>query len=185
MLYLDAVQSFWREWIINYDFTHQRTLGREANLTGRRMVESTRNWGRRSYGSLLRHARYLRSHINRHSQAWGMGVVSGVMLILLIANLPRLAQFVRCRRIASRPDRAPQTAAAIWYGRMTRAVARRGWQKALSQTPSEFVTMIEDPGLRARVQKFTSCYESARFSDSSEDAQQLPELFEEITAEKK
>jgi hypothetical protein len=68
---------------------------------------------------------------------------------------------------------------------MTRAVARRGWQKALSQTPSEFVTMIEDADLRARVQKFTSCYESARFSDSSEDAQQLPELFEEITAEKK
>ena len=185
MLYLDAVQSFWREWIINYDFTHQRTLGREANLTGRRMVESTRNWGRRSYGSLLRHARYLRSHINRHSQAWCIGVVSGVMLILLIANLPRLAKFVRCRRIASRPERAPQTAAAIWYGRMTRAVARRGWQKALSQTPSEFVTMIEDADLRARVQKFTSCYESARFSDSSEDAQQLPELFEEITAEKK
>jgi hypothetical protein len=64
-LYLDAVQSFWREWIINYDFTHQRTLGHEANLTGRRMVESTRNWGRRSYGSFLSHARYLRSHINR------------------------------------------------------------------------------------------------------------------------
>jgi len=27
-LYLDAAASFWREWIINYDASHQRALGR-------------------------------------------------------------------------------------------------------------------------------------------------------------
>ena len=29
-LYLDAAASFWREWIINYDVSHQRTLGKDA-----------------------------------------------------------------------------------------------------------------------------------------------------------
>ena len=28
MLYLDAAESFWREWVISYDFSHQYILGK-------------------------------------------------------------------------------------------------------------------------------------------------------------
>jgi hypothetical protein len=67
---------------------------------------------------------------------------------------------------------------------MTRLLARRGWRKSPSQTASEFLTMIEDSKLQSRVQEFTRHYQRARFADSSEDAQQLPELYEEISASK-
>jgi len=29
-LYVDAAASFWREWIVNYDVSHQRSLGKTA-----------------------------------------------------------------------------------------------------------------------------------------------------------
>ena len=185
MLYLDALQSFWREWIVNYDFTHQRTLGHEATLTGRLVVENTRDWGRRNYASLLGYARRVRSRITRDPRKWSMGVLLVTMIVLSLANLQRLVAIVRSRRIASHPERAPQTAAAIWYTRMTRVVARRGWRKSPSQTPSEFLLMIDEPELRSRVQEFTRRYERARFNQSSEDAQQLPGLYEEINAQKR
>ncbi len=63
---------------------------------------------------------------------------------------------------------------------MTRSLARRGWSKSPTQTPHEFTAAIEDERLRERVENFTRHYESARFGDSAEDAQRLPELYEEI-----
>jgi uncharacterized protein DUF4129 len=149
------------------------------------VVENTRDWGRRNYGSLLGYARWLRSRITRDPRKWSMGVLLVTVIVISLANLQRLVTIVRSRRIASHPERSPQTAAAIWYTRMTRVLARRGWRKSPSQTPSEFLLMIEEPKLHSRVQEFTRRYERARFNDSSEDAQQLPDLYEEINAQKK
>jgi hypothetical protein len=54
------------------------------------------------------------------------------------------------------------------------------------QTPKEFLTRIEDPVMRRRVEDFTRAYEAARFGESSEEARRLPELYEElITSERK
>ena len=184
MLYLDAMQSFWREWIINYDFTHQRALGQEANQRGRVIVENTRDWGRRQYESLLVYARLIRSYVVRAPKAWSIGGLIGAGLLFLILNLRRVIARVWLRLIAAHPERAPQMAASIWYVRMTRAIARRGWRKSPSQTPAEFVRMIENPRLQSRVQKFTEHYERARFGDSVEDAQRLEELYGEINSAK-
>ena len=53
-------------------------------------------------------------------------------------------------------------------------------KKAAAQTAQEFVRVIEDERLRARVGRFTDAYESARFGNSSHDALRLPELYEEV-----
>jgi hypothetical protein len=42
------------------------------------------------------------------------------------------------------------------------------------------VTQIKDANLRTRVAEFTEAYESARFGKSAEDAERLPQLYEEI-----
>jgi hypothetical protein len=49
------------------------------------------------------------------------------------------------------------------------------------QTPKEFLTRIEDPAMRTKIEGFTHAYEAARFGDSPEEAKKLPELYEEIT----
>jgi hypothetical protein len=59
-------------------------------------------------------------------------------------------------------------------------LARRGMEKPVAQTPQEFVKRIDDTRLREPVARFTDVYESARFGNSAEDAQRLPELFEEV-----
>jgi hypothetical protein len=68
----------------------------------------------------------------------------------------------------------------MWYGRMARTVARNGAQKSSAQTPHEFLKKIENARLREPVERFTEVYESARFGNSAEAAQRLPELYEEV-----
>jgi hypothetical protein len=59
-------------------------------------------------------------------------------------------------------------------------MARRGWRKSPSQTPLDFVACIQEPLLQKKVARFTRAYESARFGESVDDAQTLPELFQDI-----
>ena len=51
-----------------------------------------------------------------------------------------------------RPGRkSPRVAASIWYERMTGMVGRRGWRKSPTQTPEEFIELIDDSAVRDKV----------------------------------
>src|SRR5207245_3087319 len=113
-------------------------------------------------------------------QSWGTTGAMIIVALVLLLNLRRILRAVRSLRVARAPGSAPQQAASIWYERMTRSVAKRGYEKAPSQTPFEFVLTIDCPYLRARVEAFTRAYESARFADSPADAESLPHLFKDI-----
>ena len=184
LLYMDAAREFWREWIINYDFQHQRTLSTAATAGGRRVAFDLRHWVRTQYLGLLRRAFRMHRSMTLHPWQWGTGAIAGMMLLLLLGFSPLIWRAARRNRLASHPQRAPSQAASIWYARMTRSLARRGVAKLPSQTPAEFVGEIEDPPLRGAVEVFTEHYERARFGDSAEDATRLPELFDEISARK-
>jgi hypothetical protein len=112
---------------------------------------------------------------------WGLGGGLIAALLLCLVNAPRLLQWLSQSRLAARPERSPRRAATIWYERMTKSVARRGWRKSPTQTPHEFVARIDHAGVRRKVAEFTRYYESARFADSIEDARRLPDLYEEIS----
>jgi hypothetical protein len=182
MLYLDAASSFWREWVINYDFQHQRVLGQQATNSSRQFFERTRDWGQARYEALLGSARRLRHRMIVSPKSWAVGGICLVVLLLLIINGRAAWSLIARSRLAAHPERSPQKAASIWYTRMTRSVGRRGWRKLPAQTPTEFAESIEDLNLQRAVTDFTDRYEKARFADSSEDAKALPELYEEISA---
>src|SRR6516225_5245622 len=57
LLYLDAASSFWREWVVNYDASHQRALGQDALRSTRTATEEMRDWARQKYAMILRRAR--------------------------------------------------------------------------------------------------------------------------------
>jgi hypothetical protein len=67
---------------------------------------------------------------------------------------------------------------------MLKMMARRGVRKEQSQTAEEFASSIPDPRIRRDVELFTEHYERARFDASVEDAQLLPDLYEEIAGKK-
>ncbi len=184
MLYLDAMSSFWREWVISYDAAHQFSLGHAAVSGTRGVWERGRAWWRQHYGAMLRWARRSQERVEHSPKRWfALGLGAGVVLLvvsLALANLRRIAQWLHEKRLREHPEDAPEQAATMWYERMARSLARRGVKKLTAQTPREFAGIISEEPLRARVQQFTEAYESARFGQSQEDVQRLPELYEEV-----
>jgi protein-glutamine gamma-glutamyltransferase len=180
MLYLDAASSFWREWVVSYDSSHQNILGQTV-LTGTRgSLDRTRTWARLRYARMLNWARRSQRSAEHAPVRWFVGSAVVALLLLGLANAGRIARMLRARRLQTHPERSPGQAAAMWYERMARSLARRGVHKAPPQTAQEFVRVIADQRLRARVERFTDAYESARFGNSAEEALRLPELYEEI-----
>ncbi len=180
MLYLDAASSFWREWVISYDSSHQSVLGQSVLSGTRSSLDQARMWAHLKYARLLNLARKSQQRVEHSPGPWlGVGAVVALPLLAL-ANAGRIARMIRRRRLLAHPERSPDQAAAMWYERMARYLARRGMQKSTTQTAQEFVRVIEEERLRSRVGRFTDAYESARFGNSSEDALRLPELYEEV-----
>jgi hypothetical protein len=141
-----------------------------------------RRWLRRKYHLLLRQAQKLNDSVSRDPRRWVTAGVLVLLTIILVWHLPRIMTIVRWQAISRHPKKSPQTAASIWYSRMLKNVARRGYHKAPHQTPNEFVKVIPEPHLRDAVSRFTDRYERARFGDSAPDAEQLPQLYEDIVA---
>ncbi len=180
-LYMDAAREFWREWVINYDFLHQQNLTISAMLKGRSAGDSFRLWVRRNYVRMLTGARHTYERGKNSSRREIGTAIFALILLLLILRARPILRHWREHRLARNPQRAPDQAASIWYARLLKRLSRRGWHKRPTQTPGEFIASIDDPTLRTAVERFTTRYESARFGRSAEDAQRLPELFEEIT----
>jgi transglutaminase-like putative cysteine protease len=181
-LYVDAAASFWREWIINYDVSHQRTLGKDAAYGSRRFFDEARRWIGRQHRALLRSARRAHEHFTNFPVRWLGGVIAFTAVLIALLNLRRLIGGLRDRSLRAHPERAPRESAALWYDRMVGRMARLGWRKSPSQTPLDFVAAIQEAALQKKVARFTQAYESARFGKSVDDAQSLPELFKDITA---
>ncbi|MGE0405075.1 MAG: DUF3488 and DUF4129 domain-containing transglutaminase family protein [Candidatus Korobacteraceae bacterium] len=180
LLYLDAGREFWREWVINYDFLHQRTLSTTVSRKSHQIAEDVRLWARHHYQSLVDRARSAQERASQAPLRWGAMALLALALVVLLLNLRRILRGVRNLRLARDPAHAPQAAASLWYQRMTRTLARRGLSKQPTMTPAEFVEAIAEPDLRKSVATFTEHYERARFGDSPEHARRLPELYEEV-----
>ena len=180
-LYVDAAASFWREWIINYDVSHQRTLGKDAATSSRQFFDEARRWIERQHRAMLRSARRAHEHFTNFPVRWLGGIVAFTAVLIALLNLRRLISGLRNRSLRAHPERAPRESAALWYDRMVDRMARLGWRKSPSQTPLDFVAAIQEATLQKKVARFTRAYESARFGKSVDDAQSLPELFQDIT----
>ena len=184
MLYMDAMREFWREWVVNYDFVHQQTLGNTAIAKGRHSLDEIKDWFRGRYDAMLDATRRASRKATAAPGRYSGYILGAVILIFVLIASPRLVRTWKRARIARHPERQPASAASIWYQRLTGYLGRRGWRKRKVQTPAEYARTIEDPLLRDRVQRFTEHYERARFGSSAPDAAQLPAIYEEITAKK-
>ncbi|HSS96747.1 MAG TPA: DUF3488 and transglutaminase-like domain-containing protein [Terriglobales bacterium] len=181
-MYTDAMASFWREWVVNYDVAHQYNLTQQTAQMGRHVAYQVRGWFHNHYRQLLARAHKVADRISVSPGSWMVRIVLVIVALLFLFNLRRLWLSFQRFMLTTRPDKSPRMAASLWYGKMVRKVERKGWQKTEAQTPSEFAQSIQDEQLRRRVLVFTSHYEGARFGGSAEDAQELPELYEEVVS---
>ena len=181
-LYLDAAASFWRDWVITYDSSNQRVLTSATINTSRGMWEGARLWAQAHYSSLLERARRTQARIQDSPRRWLLIGVLIIVAILFLANVVRIVRWLHEKWLGSHPEHSPEQAASLWYGRMARALARRGMKKAEAETPQEFARKIDDRRLRLPVKRFTDVYEAARFGNSLEEVRKLAEYFEEVEA---
>jgi len=181
-LYIDAMASFWRDWVVSYDSSNQYTLSRAAITGSRSMWEGARQWARSHYASMLAWARRSQERVENSPRRWTIIGSAIVLVLMFAANLGRIAAFLHRVWVKAHPESSPQQVASIWYQRMARILARRGMQKRESETPQEFALKIADKRISLQVAQFTLAYESARFGNSVEDARRLPELLANLRA---
>jgi len=180
MLYMDAMASFWREWVVSYDVSHQSSLKQIAARGSMEWFQRARKWAGREYGWMLSAASRTQANMAGRPVRWGfLGLLAALALAAMITARRWLRVFRRAS-LSANPAKFPRAAASIWYERMVRRVAHKGWRKLPSQTPKEFLTSIEDEIVKDQVAKFTTMYESARFGGSAEDASSLPQLYDEL-----
>lgn len=179
-LYADAMQEFWQDWIVNYDFTHQAALSFVIAHEGESDMHHSQQWWMKKYESWVAKFRKLNQSVHHQPRRWTLWIIGSALLFLLLLRLPGMLRSLRNLRLARKPERTPRPAAAIWYSRLVKLLARRGYSKKPGQTPQEFAQSIASSQLKAPVLRFTDRYERARFGDSAADAAKLPELYAQV-----
>lgn len=183
-LYMDAASAIWREWVINYDFSHQVRLSNQVSATTGNIHSRFRTWLTQKYRVLLDGIEAAEKHMQSMSPR--QMTIACVLLALLLALpfTPRAWRHLRLAQVHRDPRRAPTSSASFWYLRLLKRLARHGIRKTAAQTPGEFASSIADPRLRKDVAVFTDHYQRARFDGSIKDAERLPELYEEMAGKR-
>jgi hypothetical protein len=141
--YWDWFQLAWGEWVINYDITHQITLARNVQ-------KSSRDWGDRArdyYQQKQREALRILLAVDRRMEAspyFLPGVLVFLVALLFFWRGRSMIAYVITRwSLRARSGRnLTASLAAFEYTEMLRLLEKRGWKKAASQTPLEFVAAI-------------------------------------------
>jgi protein-glutamine gamma-glutamyltransferase len=180
-LYWDWFQLTWNEWFINYDFSHQLTLGRNARDSTRNWNERAHSFYRREQEAILRRILALDRRIEA-SPYFLPGVLVGLLALLLALrgrSMIRFA-FARWSLRARRGGNLTASLASLEYTEMLRLLEKRGWTKSPSQTALEFAAAIPAPDLSAPVAQMTELYQSARFGSHPAPVEQMSSLLRSI-----
>ncbi len=180
-LYLDALETFWNDWIVEYDRSRQTTLARAFesrwyDFGFETIARWERGW-RRAEGQW-------RSWNRDPSKALGSAAVAlgaGVGIALLAWTWPRMRGLFAALR--ARRGRARIEDCAILYTRALHELQRRGLTRESWETAQEFARRIHAPQCPpARValfQQITTTYNRARFGRDREATQHLAALIQQ------
>lgn len=180
--YMDWLELSWREWVINYDFSHQLQLGRMMRQSSTDWTVTTRakfhNLETRGIDGLIA---WQRSH-GRLSLVVPMAAV----LLLVVLRFQWIRSFfgwlglIWETNLSSGQRNHPQLASRL-YSELLRLLARRGLTRSEAQTPLEFADSLAlQPALAPAVREFTNLYAQARFGGAPCDAFRLRALLEQI-----
>jgi transglutaminase-like putative cysteine protease len=178
-LYLDAADTFWQEWVVSYDPGHQGTLADKLQQGAGRL-------GIRWFDSLSGAESAWTQHLSAWCKRYGLAVLATAACgLLLLRFSPPLIRMLRIRRRVDQVRRGHASAAdaTLLYERMLQILRRRGFQKPLWFTPTEFAASLPASPLGVRVHQFTGAYNELRFGGRTEVAPQLSALLDELERE--
>ena len=181
--YMDWIQYQWGEWVINYDFLHQVSLGQGVGRASRQWATGARERATRAYDAIVKRMTHWQT--DAAGSPWAPEIIGLAIaaVIGIFAGKPLTKYFRRKWTLsaAGKHNLSPQRASAH-YSEMLRLLARRGFRKAESITPLEFAASIPQPELATPVGRLTEIYQAARFGDASIEPRKSVELLREIRA---
>jgi transglutaminase-like putative cysteine protease len=164
-MYLDAAETFWQEWVVNYDLGRQITLAGKLEERTRRIQQA---WQWLDFSAWKDNAKIY--------GPWAVGVaLLGAGGLLVWRRRP-----VWHWRRGSRRDAASAAEATLLYERMLRSMKRRGFQKPAWFTPGEFAATLPESELGACVAEFTLGYQALRFGKEPQGGQRLELLLQRL-----
>lgn len=183
--YLDALNLFWNEWVINYDFAHQVRLAGEIDQRSRRFEREARfrlgefQW--RGLRLMLAAGAFLRAH-RLPLAGLALVLMSSVLLAdrLLGSDVPFTGQlrFLWAWRFRRHEATAGRVAAALTYREFLKVLARQGFRKAPAQTPREFALSLGDRAPKAA--EFTRLYNGLRYGRAAVPLGEMRRIIEDI-----
>jgi hypothetical protein len=174
--YLDAADTFWQEWVLNYNLDHQLILAS-------RMENSGRSFGAEWVDSIHAAAVRWRDAAVAWGRRYGIAAVLAVLLALAawLAGPKLWAWWRTIRRVRqARRGEARASDATLIYARMLHLLKRRGFEKPAWITPYEFARMLPRPETAALVAGFTSAYNDLRFGGDPAAAPRMMALLSDI-----
>jgi transglutaminase-like putative cysteine protease len=175
-LYLDAAETFWQDWVLNYDIDRQFTLVSNFEESRRHMNGNwLRNW-QDSAGEWADGAWQQIKYSGPVVVAW----VAGLAAFFLIAPYAWkwLGARVQWRRM--KQGKANAGDATLLYLRMLELLRRRGFEKPAWITPGEFVLQLPPELPSPLVADLTRAYQDVRFGGHQEQATRMVSLMEEL-----
>ena len=178
-LYLDAAETFWREWVMTYDVARQGTLAY-------RMEQGVHRAGIRWFDTAVSvrsgWERYVAGWARRfgwRALAWAAGLAAlGLAAGPLVRRMRMRQRVERVRR-----GQASVADATLLYQRMLHILKRRGYQKPPWFTPAEFAASLPRTSLGDSVGEFTGTYNALRFGGHAEAAPRLSILLDRMERE--
>jgi len=175
-LYLDATETFWREWVVTYDLARQGTLAY-------RMEQSARRMGIRWFDALVAVRSGWDVFTARTLSRFGVPLGTGLAALLFLWLLGRpLLRLLHMRRRVQRVRRGQASVAdaTLLYQRMLEIVGKRGYHKPPWFTPAEFAASLPRGDLGAAVAEFTETYNALRFGGHTGAAPRLTVLLDQM-----
>ncbi|HEY1496157.1 MAG TPA: DUF3488 and transglutaminase-like domain-containing protein [Candidatus Solibacter sp.] len=175
-LYLDAAETFWQQWVVDYDLTRQGALAY-------RMEQGAHRMGLSGFDTLLG----VRAFWDQYATGWlrrfGLRLVGmAALLVALALGAGPLLRLLRMRRRVAlvRRGQASVADATLLYKRMLHILKRRGYQKPAWFTPAEFAASLPRTDLGAAVDEFTVTYNALRFGGHTDAASKLSMLLDQM-----
>ncbi len=180
-LYWDWFQLAWGEWVINYDFSHQLTLGQNIHRSSRSWADRLHQDYRKKQEAVMQKLLGLDKRIES-SRYFLPGAVAFLVIVLLALRGRSIIHYAVARfgLTVRRGGSLTPNLAAIEYSEMLRLLEKRGWKKLASQTPLEFAAAISATDLLLPVTQLTELYQSARFGDHPARADEMASLIRSI-----
>jgi hypothetical protein len=137
-LYFDAFQTFWEEWVINYDIFHQVTLARQLERSSRDLSRDSRRYFREQYRAMVGYVRLQTESLLQHRAVTLLALSFVILSFFAFFQRKALSRRVRTWRMLrnARQGKISPEEATLAYLRLLRLLERSGIRKAPAQTPS-------------------------------------------------